>query len=205
MRRYYMISFFYALFFCFSPHPAFAVLWNKVIAVYNKNVLTLWEVEREIQIERVKMGRSLLLEMSQNDLKVMAKKMIVELLVIEEAMEFNVAKPNKKEIEIEHRKFRNQFKTIGQYEAFLKEHHLEESELKKILSRAPHVEQFIKQKALSAYVYLKDEDIIAYREAHKGISWAEAKNGLRKKIVQQNLNDWIQSLKLRNPIQTLWE
>lgn len=207
MMRYSLSLLFYSFFLSLwsVPHPAYAVLWNKVLAVYNKNVLTFWDVQREIQVDRIKRGKPFEGAISIDDLKVMTKKMIVESLVVMEAESFNIGKLSQDDFSREIKKFRNKFKSEAHYQAFLKQYHWGEGELEAVLTRTLLAERFIKEKILSAYVYISDEEISAYQSKHQGVTRKEAENLLRKKRVYDNFRLWIQSLKLRNEIRTIWE
>ncbi len=191
--------------FSFSWSSASAVLWNKIVAVYNTESLTLWDVEREIQLERIKSGLSPLPEISLASLKIMIKKIIMETLVIQEAQSFKLDLLSKENIESEYRQFREKFSDSKAFGRFLEKYHWNEKSLKDVLSRPIRVESFIKQKIGAVSFYISEEEIKSYQAQSKGLSHDEAKRRLKKKIIQKNLEEWISGLKNRNSIQILSE
>ena len=187
------------------PHCAYSDLVNQIVAMYSNHPVTLWDVHREIQIERIKQGLPPLQTVSLNDLKAMTKKMIVENLVVAEAKSFQVAPIEDVPQEVLLRKFKAQFHTADGYPHFLKTYGLAEADLKSILVRPLQVEQFLKEKIMSAYIYISSEEKEAYKRRYPHLSPDEVSDQLRKKKVKENLNDWIQGLKVRNEIQTFWD
>ena len=182
-----------------------AALWNQVVALLNDTVITAWDIKREIQVERVKKGLQPTDTFSKDDLKVMTKKIIVESLVVAEAKGFGVADIGTQADRLAWEQFQRKFSSEGAYLRFLKEHDIHESELREMLTRSLRVEQFIKEKILSVHIEITDEEIRNYRAAHRGLTDRDVRDRLKKKKIQVNLEDWIQSLKLRNDIRTYWE
>ena len=58
---------------------------------------------------------------------------------------------------------------------------------------------------MSAYIFISPEEKEAYKKRHSRLTAEEVSEQLRKKKVRENLNDWIQGLKVRNEIQTFWD
>jgi hypothetical protein len=126
-------------------------------------------------------------------------------LVITEADNFKVAYLSKKELATEYEKFKKKFTSEAKFSAFKETYSFSESELKQILTRHLRVESFIKEKILSAYVYLSPEEVRQFMDDHSGWSRKDSEARLRQRRIRQNLKDWIQSLKERHHIKTIWE
>ena len=79
-----------------------------------------------------------------------------------------------------------------------------EEELKAVLSRSVSVERFIKEKILSAYIYVTEKEVKEFQKRHS-LPFKQAKERLVKIKLQENLKDWIENIKRRSHIKTLWD
>jgi len=188
----------------FFVSPAQAKLWNQVVATYNKNVVTLWDVRREIQIERIQNGFVELKDIKKDDYRTMVRKMIVESLVYGEAETFRVGLATGAEIEKAYSDFQKKFKGEAAFRGFIRKYQWGEKELKRRLTRGLVVQRFIKEKILSVFVYMTEQEIAAYQKKHPGLGLEQAKKRLKKERIESNLKDWVSSLKARNRIQMIW-
>ncbi len=192
---------------CISYIPsAQAELWNKVIATFDDEVLTYWQVKREIAVERVKQGQAMSQPVTSDQLKEMTKKIIIEKLVFREVHSFGVASLSQKEKDLLFQQFQNKFGAEFEFKKFMLDDQWSEDELKEILSRSVSVERFIKEKILSAYIYVSDEEVKEFQAKNpKSLTFKHAKEALIKIRLQENLKDWIENIKRRSHIRTLWD
>lgn len=186
--------------------PAQAELWNKVIATFNDEILTYWGVKREMAIERIKQGQSIAQPISQDQLKEMTKKIIIERLVFREAHSFGVASLSEKEKDLLFQKFQNKLGTAFEFKKLMTDDQWSEEELKDVLSRSVVVERFIKEKILSAYIYVTQEEVKEFQKRSKTpLTLKQAKEVLIKIRLQENLKDWIENIKRRSHIKIVWD
>lgn len=190
--------------FCVSSETD-AALFNKILVSYNNHVLTLWDMEREIAVMRTQKGISIALPISNEELKSLTKKVVVELLVTEEAQSFKIGEISETIKQKEFENFRHKFKEEADFKQFMNRYAWSETELKNSLIRSQWVDKFIKEKILSVYVFLSKEEVTDFQKKFSHFSEEEARNQLRKKRIQENLRDWIEGLKIRYHIVTLWE
>ncbi|OGP02691.1 MAG: hypothetical protein A2Z91_01660 [Deltaproteobacteria bacterium GWA2_38_16] len=189
--------------YSFSAH---AVLWNKVVAQYNDDVLTLWDIEREMRVERIKQGQPSEKEVTPNELKEFTKKLIIDLLVRDEAKSFKLGELTKADEETIYQQFKHKFKGRLEFQSFLKQYQWEETELKKALMRPLIVERFIKEKVMSVYIHVTDEETKEFqKKSSQKLNLNQARLELKKIRLQENLQDWIKRLKSRSQIKTVWE
>lgn len=189
--------------FLFFPSTSEAVLWNKIVASFDDSVLTLWEVKRELQLQRVQKKIPLTTPITKDELRETAKTMIVEMLVISEAESFNIGALTESEIVGIFSKFQRSFASKHDFQSFVSEYLWTENELKRVLARPIHVERFIKEKILSAYIYITDEEIADWLGDHKGMKKEAARERLRKRRLYENLKDWITNLKNRSNVRVI--
>lgn len=183
-----------------------AELWNKVIATFEDEVLTYWEVKRELAVEKIKQGQELSQPISLDQLKEMTKKIIIEKLVFREAHSFGLASLSQKEKDLFFQKFQNKFRTSFEFKKFMSDDQWSDEELKNVLSRPVVVERFIKEKILSAYIYVTEEEVKEFQKrSKKSPTFKQAKEALVKLKLQENLKDWIENIKRRSHIKTLWD
>ncbi len=205
---------FFGGFFLFIPSTLEAVLWNKIVASFDNSVLTLWDVKRELELQRVQKKISLphitpettpqiTPEITKDELREMAKTMIVEMLVTYEAESFNIGALTEFEIVGIFSKFQRSFASKHDFESFMSAYLWTENELKRVLARPIHVERFIKEKILSAYVYITDEELGEWLRDHKGMKKEVARERLRKRRLYENLKDWITNLKNRSNVRVI--
>lgn len=189
--------------FLFFPSTSEAVLWNKIVASFNDSVLTLWEVKRELQLQRIQKKIPLTAPITKDELREIAKTMIVETLVTYEAESFNIGALTEFEIADIFSKFQRSFASKHDFQSFMSEYLWTENELKRVLARPIHVERFIKEKILSAYIYITDEEIGDWLRDHKGMKKEIARERLRKRRLYENLKDWITNLKNRSNVRVI--
>ena len=144
-----------------------------------------------------------------DQLKEMTKKIIIEKLVFREAHSFGVASLSQKEKDLLFQKFKNKFSTVFatrsfEFKKFMSDDQWSEEELKDVLSRSVVVERFIREKILSAYIYVTEEEVKEFQKRSKGaLTLKQAKEALIKIRLQENLKDWIENIKRRSHIRTL--
>ena len=190
----------------FRVSCAQAELWNKVIATFDDEVLTYWEVKREMAVQYMKEGPAISHSFSQDQFKEMTKKIIIERLVFREAHSFGVSSLSQKEKDGLFQKFQNKFNTAFEFKKFMSDDQWSEEELKEILSRSIVVERFIKEKILSAYIYVSDEDVKEFqKKSQSPLSLKQAKAELIKIKLQENLKDWIENIKRRSHVKIVWD
>ncbi|MBI3019602.1 MAG: hypothetical protein HYY61_06920 [Deltaproteobacteria bacterium] len=200
-----------ALLGALTASTARAELWNKVIATFDDEVLTYWEIKREMTVERMKQGQNISQAISPDQLKEMTKKVMIEKLVFREAQSFGVTSLSQKEKNLLFQKFQNKFGSAFaargfEFKKFMSDDQWSEEELKDVLSRSVVVERFIKDKILSAYIYVTGEEIKAFQKRSQGsLTFKQAKEALIKIRLQENLKDWIENIKRRSRIKTLWD
>ncbi|MBI3016551.1 MAG: hypothetical protein HYY62_00910 [Deltaproteobacteria bacterium] len=188
-----------------------AELWNKIIATFDDEVLTYWEIKREIAVERMKQGQTISQPISADQLKEMTKKIIIEKLVYREAHSFGVPSLSQKEKDLLFQKFQSKFSAAFavrsfEFKKFMSDDQWSEEELKDVLSREVYVGRFIKEKILSAYIYVTEEEVREFQKRSKGtLTLKQAKEALIKIRLQENLKDWIENIKRRSHIKTLWD
>ena len=182
-----------------------AVLWNKILVSYNTQVFTLWDVYREFQLARVNSDVSIESSISKEELKSFTKKLVVEYLVTEEAESFKIGEISEEDQRDAFTKFKGRFQNKGAFDHFMQRYSWTEMELKQSLIRPLKADKFIKEKILSAYVFLSTEEIEEYHKKYPHFTLEEAKDQLKKKRIQENLRDWIESLKIRYEITSLWD
>lgn len=217
MKLYFQANALFQLFllcsFLFFPSASEAVLWNKIVAGFDDSVLTLWDVKRELGLRRVQQKIPLAAPVTsmtptpppitKDELRETAKTMIVEMLVISEAESFNIGALAESEVAGIFSKFQRSFASKHDFQSFVSEYLWTENELKRVLARPIHVERFIKEKILSAYIYITDEEIVDWLRDHKGMKKEAARERLRKRRLYENLKDWITNLKNRSNVRVI--
>lgn len=190
------------MFISFFPFSSEAVLWNKVVASFEGTVLTLWDVKREFYLQHIQRKGFL---PTQDELRETTKTMIVEMLILQEAEGFNIGALAPSEIDKIFIQFKKKFRNQDEFQSFVATYLWTEDELRKVLMRPVRVERFIREKILSAYIFITDEEVEDYFREHKGIKKEGVKERLRKRRLYENLKDWIANLKNRSNIRTVWE
>lgn len=142
MRISLFVFLLYGFFACF-PSVSEAVLWNKIVASFDSTVLTLWDVKREFHLNHLqKKG----FPPTKDELREMAKTMIVEMLIVREAESFGMGVLTTSEMNTIFRQFKKKFKNQSEFQSFMSEYLWTEGELKRVLSRPVRVERFIREK-----------------------------------------------------------
>jgi len=200
----YPLCFAFLAFFHFMS-PAHAVLWNRIVASYDQNIVTLWDVEKEIQVERMKQGVASAEKISKDHYQSMIKKIIVENLVVREAESFKLGELGPREVENEYLKFKKRFPDENRFKAFLKKYLWSEADLKQVLARPLRVERFIRGKITSVYLYIAEDEVQDYQRRHAGLSVHEIRNRIQKQRVDAHLKEWLEGLKGRHKIRMVWE
>ena len=182
-----------------------AELWNEIVAHYNDQVITLWDIQREIQVQRVLNKKELKTPMEESVIRQAIRTKIIEELVFEEAQSFGLGLLSETAQEKAFQNFKKSFVSQDNYTAFLKTYAWKEAELKHVISRPLVVEKFIEKKILSAYVHVTRDELSVYLEKHPTQSKGEAEKVIKKEKVQKNLKDWIRNVKRKNTIKVIFE
>lgn len=165
-------------------------------------MLTLWDVKREFYLQHIQRRD---FPPTQDELRETAKTMIVEMLILQEAEGFNIGALTLSEIDKVFIQFKKKFRNQDEFQSFVATYLWTEDELKKILMRPIRVERFIREKILSAYIFITDEEVEGYLRGDKGIKKEVARERLRKRQLYENLKDWIANLKNRSNVRMVWE
>lgn len=187
-----------------------AVLWNHVVATYDQTVVTLWEVEREMMVSQIlkqpePVDANQVFTISEEQMKEFIKDYLVERIILDEAHGFQMDTLSAVHQDGRLTAFQNKFKRKKYYEIFLKKELWTESDLKNSLSRSMIVESFVKQKILSAFIYISDDEVKAIQRNNPAYSPDDARQFLRKSKLKENLKDWINALKRKHQVQLIQE
>ena len=68
-----------------------AELWNEIVAQYNDQVITLWDIQREIQVQRAFSKKDLKAPIEESVVRQAIRTKIIEELVLEEAQSFGLS------------------------------------------------------------------------------------------------------------------
>src|SRR3989344_4489320 len=175
-----------------------AELWNEIVAQYNDQVITLWDIQREIQVQRAFSKKDLKAPIEESVVRQAIRTKIIEELVLEEAQSFGLSLLSEAAKNMASENFKKTFLSKQAYETFLKTYAWQEAELQHVILRPLVVEKFIEKKILSAYVHVTRDELAAYLEKNPKQSKSSAEKVIKKEKIQKNLKDWIRNVKRKN-------
>lgn len=129
-----------------NPIYSFSYSKNQIALIINNEVVTTFDVRREIFFDRVQKEVNWNREISDNEVKEYIPTLVEKWLVAQEGVKFNVTEVTPEDIINEVSKFKAKFKSSSEYESFLNTTQFSALDLERVLTRELQSSEFLKIK-----------------------------------------------------------
>lgn len=188
-----------------NPLHSFSYYKNQIAVIINNEVVTTFDIRREIFFDRVQKGLNWNQEISDNEVKGYISNLVEKWLVAQEGVKFNVTEVTPEDLINEMTKFKAKFKSPSEYESFLNTSQFSALDLERLLTRELQSAEFLKIKLPSLEPQPTNEEIESYYWSHatkyKGKKIADVKDEivseLKLSLKERAFRRWILDLRAR--------
>ncbi|OGQ34251.1 MAG: hypothetical protein A3F16_07935 [Deltaproteobacteria bacterium RIFCSPHIGHO2_12_FULL_43_9] len=169
----------------FNSANSYAFEKNSIAVIISNEVVTTFDVRREIFYDRVVGGSDWNRGITEGDIRDFIPTLIEKWLVAQEAVKFSVTEITPDDISMEVGNFKNRFKSSQEFENFMNISQLAPADLERLLARDVQAREFLKIKLPTLEPQPTNEEIESYYWQHAVKYKGKKPSDVRDEIVAE--------------------